>query len=63
MLIDCEKCEVRNLDCGHCVVGVLLGGAEIPLELGADERRALRVLADGGLVPQLLHTTRHERAS
>ncbi len=25
MVIDCERCEVRGLACGDCVVGVLLG--------------------------------------
>ncbi len=25
MVIDCERCEVRGLACGDCVIGVLLG--------------------------------------
>ena len=25
MIIDCERCEVRDVACGDCVVGVLLG--------------------------------------
>ena len=25
MVIDCERCDVRGLACGDCVVGVLLG--------------------------------------
>ncbi len=24
MLIDCERCEVRDIACGDCVIGVLL---------------------------------------
>lgn len=50
--IDCESCLVRGLACHDCVVTVLLGP---PPELGFDddERRALEVLANGGLVPPL----------
>ena len=50
--IDCDTCVVRGLACHDCVVTVLLGP---PPELGVDddERRALDVLADGGLVPPL----------
>ena len=25
MVIDCDRCEVRGLACGDCVIGVLLG--------------------------------------
>ena len=25
MVIDCERCEVRGIACGDCVIGVLLG--------------------------------------
>jgi hypothetical protein len=69
MVIDCERCEVRGLACGDCVIGVLLGvpdgscdGAEpaagrpsgaSAVHLDAPERRALAVLADQGLVPRL----------
>lgn len=50
--IDCDTCVVRGLECHDCVVSVLLG---LPPELTMDddERRALAVLADGGLVPPL----------
>ena len=30
MVIDCERCEVRGLACGDCVVGVLLGMPGVP---------------------------------
>ena len=30
MVIDCERCEVRGLACGDCVVGVLLGVPGVP---------------------------------
>lgn len=50
--IDCDTCVVRGLACHDCVVTVLLGP---PPELTIDdeERRALDVLADSGLVPPL----------
>jgi hypothetical protein len=50
--IDCDSCLVRGLACHDCVVTVLLGP---PPELGFDqeERTALEVLADSGLVPPL----------
>lgn len=50
--IDCDTCLVRGLACHDCVVSVLLGP---PPELGFDdeERRALDVLAQSGLVPRL----------
>ena len=30
MIIDCERCEVRDVACGECVVGVLLGLPGVP---------------------------------
>jgi len=30
MVIDCERCEVRGLACGDCVIGVLLGVPGVP---------------------------------
>ena len=54
--IDCGTCAVRGLACHDCVVTVLLGP---PPELAFDdeERRALDVLADSGLVPPLRMVT------
>jgi hypothetical protein len=54
--IDCDTCLVRGLACHDCVVTVLLGP---PPELAFedDERRALDVLAAGGLVPPLRMVT------
>jgi hypothetical protein len=49
MIIDCDTCQVRGLACGDCVVAVLIG----PPSLDAEERRALGVLAEAGLVPPL----------
>ena len=50
--IDCDTCVVRGLACHDCVVTVLLGPPP-ELTIGEDERRALDVLAEGGLVPPL----------
>ncbi len=50
--IDCDTCEVRGLACHDCVVTVLLGPPP-ELTFDDDERRALDVLAAGGLVPPL----------
>ena len=54
--IDCDTCVVRGLACSDCVVTVLLGP---PPEVGFDEeeQRALAVLAESGLVPQLRMVT------
>jgi hypothetical protein len=52
MLIDCNSCAARDLECDDCVVTALLG----PVERGVLpelEQRALAVLADRGLVPPL----------
>jgi hypothetical protein len=54
MIIDCDTCVMRDLECGDCVVSVLLGppGAMTP-GFDPEERAALEVLADSGLVPPL----------
>jgi hypothetical protein len=53
VLIDCDGCAVRDLACTDCVVTVLLGGPPGVVDVDDDERRALDVLADSGLVPRL----------
>ncbi len=53
MLIDCDRCEVRDIACPDCVVTALLGMPARRREIDEDERRALRVLADARLVPPL----------
>ena len=50
--IDCDTCTLRSLACHDCVVTVLLGPPP-ELTIEDDERRALDVLAEGGLVPPL----------
>lgn len=52
-LIDCDRCAVRGVGCGDCVVTVLLGAPPYDVELDEVEERALGVLADAGLVPPL----------
>jgi hypothetical protein len=53
MLIDCDACVVRGPGCPDCVVTVLLGAPPEGVELDDQERAAIRVLADAGLVPPL----------
>jgi len=54
--IDCDTCVVRGLACHDCVVTVLLGPPD-DLSFDEEERRALDVLAGGGLVPPLRMVT------
>ena len=56
MEIDCDRCLVRGLACHDCVVTHLLGPPP-ELALDTEERRALAVLADSGLVPRLRMVT------
>jgi hypothetical protein len=53
VLLDCDSCAVRDLQCGDCVVTVLLGAPPGGAEVDEAERQALSVLADSGLVPRL----------
>jgi hypothetical protein len=53
MVIDCDRCTMRGIGCGDCVVTVLLGGPPYGVELDDDERHAIDVLAAAGLVPPL----------
>lgn len=66
MIVDCSECAVRDIECGDCVVTVLLGYPEgVPvtqtgrsdvvarMSIEQDERVAMEVLADAGMVPRL----------
>lgn len=53
MLIDCDRCEMRHIACPDCVVTALLGPPGQQAEIGEEEQRALRVLADARLVSPL----------
>ena len=52
VLIDCDDCAVRDLQCGDCVMTVLLGSPGVR-EIDPGEQLALQALAAGGLVPEL----------
>jgi hypothetical protein len=53
VLIDCDRCAVRGLACNDCVVTVLLSRPPSGVQLDEDERVAIGVLAESGLVPPL----------
>ncbi|GLY72094.1 hypothetical protein Airi02_008210 [Actinoallomurus iriomotensis] len=63
MLVDCEKCEVRNVGCADCVISFMLTDPVAAVEISDGERRALDVLAEGGMLPPLRLTISDERAS
>jgi len=52
MLIDCDSCAVRGDACSDCVMSVLVAPPPV-VEWDEDERRALALLADAGLLPRL----------
>ena len=60
MVIDCDECVMQATEaCDDCVVTHILGrepGHAVVLDLA--EERALRSLAEVGLVPGLLHLPR-----
>ncbi len=54
VVVDCDRCLVRSPGaCGDCIVTVLLGSAPAGIEIDAQERAALEVLAEAGCVPPL----------
>jgi hypothetical protein len=62
VIIDCDRCEMRDIACGDCVVTVLLG-APPEVEIDATEQAAIAALAEGGLVPPLRMAPRDAAAS
>jgi hypothetical protein len=60
MTIECDRCEVRGLVCGNCAAAVLIGDEP---DLDPAELRALRVLANAGLIPPLRYVPRMAKAS
>ena len=52
MTIDCGRCEMRGIGCRDCAVAVI-ESRNVTGYLDEAEVRALRVLADAGLVPPL----------
>jgi hypothetical protein len=63
VLIDCDRCAVRDIACSDCVVTALLRMPGPQHEIGEAESRALRVLADARLVAPLRLRERLPRAS
>ncbi len=59
--ISCSDCSMRATDaCQDCVVSFICGREpDDALVIDAQEARAVRLLADAGLVPRL----RHQRAT
>ncbi len=53
MLIDCDRCHMRSLACDDCVISVLLGPPQTSRHVSDEERQALDVLEEAGLVPPL----------
>jgi hypothetical protein len=53
MLIECDRCVMRDIACSDCVVTVLLSAPQSDGGLGEAERRALKVLADARMIPPL----------
>lgn len=59
-VISCDECELERTEaCGDCVVSFLLGREpDDAVVIDVAEVRALRTLADAGLVPGLRHRRR-----
>ncbi|MDR0489445.1 MAG: hypothetical protein LBG99_08675 [Propionibacteriaceae bacterium] len=53
-VIDCDTCQARNLSCGDCLMSVI-ADPEFgqPVRFSEQEKEALAVMADAGLVPPL----------
>jgi hypothetical protein len=51
-MIDCGRCEMGGTRCRDCAIAVT-ETRNVTAQLGRAELRALRVLADAGLVPPL----------
>jgi hypothetical protein len=63
MLIECDRCVMRDIACSDCVVTVLLSAPDPGEELAEAERRALQVLADARMIPPLRLRAALPRAS
>jgi hypothetical protein len=65
MLISCETCAMQHTDhCSDCVVMAVVDPSPRTgaLVIDADEERALRELADAGLIPEIRMRRRLEVA-
>jgi hypothetical protein len=56
LTIDCDECVMQGTDaCRDCVVTFLCDDSASGLVIDASEARAVRMLAQAGLAPQLRH--------
>ncbi len=55
MVVDCATCAVRGPACAGCLVTAVVGGPPGHLRLDDAEGRAVRALADAGLLPPLCY--------
>jgi hypothetical protein len=60
MIIDCDRCQVRGIACGNCVVPLIEGDRP---DLDPAEIRALTALANAGMIPPLRYVPRMAKAS
>ena len=53
LTIDCDACEMQHTtECDDCLVSYLVGHEEgVPVMLDEEEKNAIDLLADAGLVP------------
>jgi hypothetical protein len=60
MVIDCGECRMQGTDaCDDCVVTFIVGREPgDALVIDVEEQRAVRLLAEAGLVPRLRHQRR-----
>ena len=63
MLIECDRCVMRDIACSDCVVTALVSAPGPDGELDEAECRALQVLADARMIPPLRLRVSLPRAS
>ena len=63
MMIECDRCVMRDIACSDCVVTALLSAPGPDGELDESECRALQVLADAQMIPPLRLRVSLPRAS
>ena len=63
MLIECDRCGMRDIACSDCAVTALLSAPGPDGELDESECRALRVLAAARMIPPLRLRVSLPRAS
>ncbi len=64
--IECESCAMQHsAHCADCIVSVLVdpNPRRTAIVIDAEEERALRALADGGLVPQIRMRRKKRRSA